>query len=104
MISGESGTTSLIGRQAELAVLAAALEDSLSGRGQLAILAGEPGIGKTRLSRELADLAEAKGAAVLWGGCHERRGAPPYWPWLQALRSYVQSRLCILSCASVVVS
>ncbi len=91
MISGESGTTSLIGRQAELAVLAAALEDSLSGRGQLAILAGEPGIGKTRLSRELADLAEAKGAAVLWGGCHERRGAPPYWPWLQALRSYVEA-------------
>ncbi len=43
-----------VGRQQELAVLTAALDDALSGRGRLVMLAGEPGIGKTRLARELA--------------------------------------------------
>ena len=55
------------------------------------MLAGEPGIGKTRLAHELTSLASAQGAIVLWGRCQERRGAPPYWPWLQAIRAYVES-------------
>ena len=48
-----------IGRQQELAVLDAALDDALSGQGQMVMLTGEPGIGKTRLAQELASRAES---------------------------------------------
>ena len=70
-----------VGRQREMAQLSAALEDALAGHGRLVMLAGEPGIGKTRTAQELAVLAETKGVQVLWGWCYEEKGAPPYWPW-----------------------
>ncbi len=79
-----------VGRHQEMAQLKAALDDALSGQGQLVMLVGEPGIGKTRTAQELAALAEARGAQVLWGRCYEEQGAPPYWPWVQPIRAYVQ--------------
>jgi len=79
-----------VGRGQELAELHGALDSALSGRGKLAMLVGEPGIGKTRTAQELASLAEAEGALVLWGRCVDEEGAPPYWPWLQCLRTYVR--------------
>jgi tetratricopeptide (TPR) repeat protein len=72
-----------------MAELDGGLDDALSGRGRIVMLAGEPGIGKTRLAQELASRAESMGAQVLWGWCYEREGAPSYWPWVQPLRSYV---------------
>ena len=68
------------------------LEDALSGRGRLVTLVGEPGIGKTRIAQELATYAGLRGAQVLWGRSYEEQGAPPYWPWVQAIRSYVRER------------
>ena len=79
-----------VGRQAEMDQLRAALEDVLGGRGRLVTLVGEPGIGKTRTSEELTTYAGLRGAQVLWGRCYEGGGAPPYWPWVQAIRSYVR--------------
>ena len=79
-----------VGRQAEMDDLKAALEDSLSGRGRMITLVGEPGIGKTRTSQELATYATLRNAQVLWGRCYEEQGVPPYWPWVQAIRSYVR--------------
>jgi predicted ATPase len=79
-----------VGRRQEMAVLEAALNDAMSGRGRLVMLAGEPGIGKTRTARELASYAENLGVQVFWGRCYEDEGTPPYWPWVQAIRSYVQ--------------
>jgi DNA-binding CsgD family transcriptional regulator len=81
-----------VGRQREMGKLKAVLEDALSGQGQLVMLVGEPGIGKTRTAQELAAHAEARGAQVLWGWCYEEEGAPPYWPWVQPIRAYVQQR------------
>ncbi len=81
-----------VGRHQEMAQLKAALDDALSGQGQLVMLAGEPGIGKTRTAQELAVLGEQRGAQVLWGWCYEEEGAPPYWPWVQLIRSYVHDR------------
>ncbi|HEU0020248.1 MAG TPA: AAA family ATPase [Dehalococcoidia bacterium] len=78
------------GRHRELRELTTALEDVLAGNGRLVILAGEPGIGKTRTAQELAAFAEAQGAQVLWGRCYEGEGAPPFWPWIQSLRSYLE--------------
>ncbi|MCH8892936.1 MAG: AAA family ATPase, partial [Chloroflexi bacterium] len=57
---------------------------------RIVMLVGALGIGKTRTAQELAALAEARGAQVLWGRCYEEQGAPPYWPWMQPLRAYVQ--------------
>ena len=78
-----------VGRQREMSELVAALDDAKSGRGRVIMLSGEPGIGKTRIAQEFANIAEEHGAEVLWGRCVEREGAPPYWPWLQMMRSYV---------------
>jgi len=91
LTSNESRESGFIGRQQEMAVLADALDDALSGRGQMVMLAGEPGIGKTRLAQELASRAESLGAQVLWGWCYEHAGAPPYWPYVQPIRAYVES-------------
>ncbi len=78
-----------VGRRDELAQLEAALRDACAGKGSLALLSGEPGIGKTRTAVELALRAESEGAQVLWGRCHEEAGAPPYWPWSQVLRDLI---------------
>jgi predicted ATPase len=71
-----------------MAELAAALDDALAGRGRMVMLVGEPGIGKTRTAEELAAVAAAKGAEVLWGRCPEDAGAPPFWPWAQVIRAH----------------
>jgi len=81
-----------VGRQREMGELKACLEDALSGRGRLVTLVGEPGIGKTRTAQELATYAGLRGAQVLWGRCYEEQGVPPYWPWVQAIRSYVREK------------
>ena len=54
-----------VGRKREMADLTAALDDCLSGHGRMVMLAGEPGIGKTRTIQELASYAENRGATVL---------------------------------------
>ena len=54
------------------------------------MLAGEPGIWKARTAQDLALYAESDDARVWWGWCHEQRGAPPIWPWIQPIRSYIQ--------------
>ena len=81
-----------VGRQREMGDLKAALEDALAGRGRLVTLVGEPGSGKTRTAQELATYAGLRGAQVLWGRCYEEQGVPPYWPWVQPIRSYVRDR------------
>ena len=80
-----------IGRQKELAVLTAAFEGALAGRGQLVMLAGEPGIGKTRIAQEMVRQAQEHGAQVMWGWCYQGEGAPSYWPWVHSLRTYIQA-------------
>jgi eukaryotic-like serine/threonine-protein kinase len=81
-------TTPFVGCAGELAVLAADLDAAVAGRGRVVLLAGEPGIGKTRLAEELAARATARGALVLWGRCWEAEGAPAFWPWVQVVRGY----------------
>src|SRR5258708_28445581 len=79
----------IVGRARELDVFRAAFDRMLAGRCQLVLISGEPGIGKTRCAEALADVAEDQGALVLWRRCREEAGAPPYWPWVQILRAYV---------------
>ena len=73
-----------MGRDAELAVLGGLIQQTAAGTGGAVLLAGEPGVGKTRLAREAA--ARAASVTVSWGACRESAGAPPLWPWIQVLR------------------
>src|SRR5262245_1176428 len=81
--------TPFVGRARELDLLRDALSAALDGRGRLVLLAGEAGIGKTRLAEQLAHDAESRGARVLIGRCYAGEGAPAYWPWVMALRAHV---------------
>jgi DNA-binding SARP family transcriptional activator len=74
----------LVGRAEQVSSLERALGATVTGRGRLVLLTGEPGVGKTRLAEELA--RRATGVAVAWGRCGEEPGAPPFWPWTQVVR------------------
>jgi tetratricopeptide (TPR) repeat protein len=84
------GATFFVGRQRELAELAAALAAADAGNGGCLLVSGEAGIGKTRLVEELSRRAAAGGARVLWGRCWEGGGAPPFWPWIEILRPLIR--------------
>lgn len=84
-----SGQTLFAGRETEMGCLCAALEAAGAGQGRIVLLAGEPGIGKTRLAEELSRQALHQGMQVLWGRCDEEGGAPAFWPWRQMLRAYL---------------
>lgn len=75
-----------VGRERELAEAVALWGRAASGEGQVVFVRGEPGIGKTRLTRELARLAQAAGARVLADGCHAE-GGPPYAPLAGMMRA-----------------
>jgi DNA-binding CsgD family transcriptional regulator len=52
------------------------------------MLAGEEGVGKTHIARELASLAAERGAVVLWGSCLEGDWQPAYGPWVRGIGEY----------------
>ena len=79
-----------VGRRLEKAELRSALDNAMAGHGRIVMLMGEPSIGKTCTAQELSYYAESRGAQVHWGWCYEEEGAPPYWPWLQSIGSYIQ--------------
>ena len=82
----------LIGRDAELTTLSERLQQAVRRQGGLVMLAGEPGIGKTRIMEEVGAQAERDGFAVLWGRCHEGEWPPPFGPFAEALEAHaVQS-------------
>lgn len=78
-----------MGRRHELSLLSALLERAERGDGSMAQLSGEPGIGKTRLLEEVQGAALRRGFATAWGRAWELGGAPPYWPWIEALRTLI---------------
>jgi DNA-binding SARP family transcriptional activator/tetratricopeptide (TPR) repeat protein len=74
-----------VGRAAELDALARAWEEVRDDRRRAVFIAGEPGVGKSRLAAQLANLAYESGGAVLYGRCDEELRVP-YQPWLESLR------------------
>lgn len=79
-----------VGRERELSILTAGLEQTIAGRGQLFLIGGEPGIGKSRLADVFDSDARQRGVSVLWGRCWEAGGAPAYWPWVQSIRAQLR--------------
>jgi DNA-binding CsgD family transcriptional regulator/tetratricopeptide (TPR) repeat protein len=77
-----------VGRRAEREVLVRAWKEVAAGECRTVLIAGEPGIGKTRLAAEVAaSLREDEGAGVLYGRCDEDL-AVPYQPFVEALRHF----------------
>jgi predicted ATPase len=77
----------LVGRDAEVEAITRRVVAAGAGRGGMVLVAGEPGIGKTRLAQEAAELALQLGMRSVWGRCRETGDTPPYWPWTQVLRA-----------------
>ncbi len=85
----DSSASPTVGRDPELSQLEAAL-DTLDGAAPACIAVdGEPGIGKTRLLRELRDRAEARGHLFLAGSAAEFERNVPFSVWADALDGYV---------------
>ncbi|MCA1846044.1 MAG: AAA family ATPase, partial [Actinobacteria bacterium] len=77
-----------VGRDAELEQLQQLWKEASAGERRVALLAGEPGVGKTRLGAELAIRVHEEGGVVLVGRCDEDLGVP-YQPFVEALRHFV---------------
>ncbi|MEW2482251.1 BTAD domain-containing putative transcriptional regulator [Mycobacterium sp. NPDC049093] len=82
------GPGPFVGRNHELAELVAAWQSALTGGTRAVLIAGEPGVGKTRLAGEWGRQAYEQGAVVLYGRSDEDLGAP-YQPFAEALRTLV---------------
>ncbi|MEE8518001.1 MAG: AAA family ATPase [Dehalococcoidia bacterium] len=79
-----------VGRDAELDTLHKAFDEALSGHGSLAMVVGEPGIGKTSLTEQLAGYAAEQGGMTLVGHCYEEGSLSlPYLPFVEAVRSHI---------------
>ena len=74
-----------VGRERELAALEHAFAAVMDGQVRAVAIAGDAGIGKTRLAEEFAQRAGAAGAATRWGRCHDTLRRPAYGPWAEIL-------------------
>jgi DNA-binding NarL/FixJ family response regulator len=79
----------LIGRVREVELLSTALRTLRQGTGQVVLLAGEAGVGKSRLVTECRQRAASDGFTILQGHCFERDLLFPYAPIIDALRSFL---------------
>ncbi|MBV9281236.1 MAG: AAA family ATPase, partial [Chloroflexi bacterium] len=75
----------LVAREAELARVVAVIDGLERGERPLTLLAGEPGIGKTRLAQEIGLVLQEREFLVLIGRCYRTEGDIPYYPFLEAL-------------------
>ncbi len=73
----------LVGRSQESAVLTNSLSRAMTARGGLAVISGEPGIGKTHLAAWAVGAAAELGFTSAWARCPESRSAPPFWALTQ---------------------
>ncbi|CAN5539851.1 hypothetical protein BH23CHL2_BH23CHL2_09100 [soil metagenome] len=78
----------IVGREREREQLRELLGQAVDGRGALALVRGEAGIGKSTLVDDLRDAAEGMGCLALTGACYDLETTPPYGPWIEILRAY----------------
>lgn len=83
--------TRFIGRAGELAAFDRALAEARSGHAGFMLVAGEPGMGKTRLLGEFERVTRARGWAVATVRVSAIEGAPAFWPWRQLVRRWLDS-------------
>lgn len=78
-----------VGREKEMMEIKGHLEDTMKGNGRLVLIAGETGIGKSRLLEELGKYAELKGVQYLKGRSLYQENAEPYLPFIEAFGGYL---------------
>lgn len=82
--------TPFVGRDSSRNQLRLLLEYTWRGRGAAVMIGGEAGVGKTRLSQEIAVEARQRGFGVLTGHCYETQADLPYMPWVEMLEEMVR--------------
>jgi len=83
--------TPFVGRVGPLQRLTSKLEQACKGSGSVAMVLGEPGIGKTRMLEEFIDLARQQGAMVLRGACYDGEWQRPYGPFAEVILDYARA-------------
>jgi DNA-binding CsgD family transcriptional regulator/tetratricopeptide (TPR) repeat protein len=83
--------TALVGRDRELELLTARLGEAEAGTARFAAVEGDPGMGKTRLLRELAERASGRGCVVLHGRAAEFEREMPFGLFVDALDSFLEA-------------
>src|SRR5262245_58140359 len=91
-VAVDRGLTPLVGRERELATLRERFDEVKAGRGQVVGIAGEAGIGKSRLVLEFRHALAQAGEAVTWleGHCISFGQASPFLPLIELLREHFQ--------------
>src|SRR5918994_4508778 len=79
----------LLGRDAELAQLAAAMQRARDGAGGVVLVSGDAGVGKSRL---IAEVVGREADALVLGGAAGHTGGAPYGPVVAALRAGLRAR------------
>src|SRR5437588_5390567 len=79
----------LVGREKELTILQDALLVAECGQGQLVLVAGDAGLGKSRLVSELQRGASMSGFSVITGSCPQTTLSLPYLPFLEAFGNHL---------------
>jgi hypothetical protein len=82
-----AGRTAFVGRESERSTIRAAIDRALTGHGSVVMLAGGPGVGKTRLAMEMAEYASRVGFRYLVGHCYEREERYPFLPFAEIIES-----------------
>lgn len=82
----------LVGRNREVAAVERVLNGAAAGGCAVAAVTGEPGIGKTRLVRDIEERALRRGFLVLTGQCREQDPDFPFAPFSDALHQFLASR------------
>jgi class 3 adenylate cyclase/tetratricopeptide (TPR) repeat protein len=81
------GKTRFVGRDSERADMRRFVEQAAGGRGALVMIGGEPGVGKTRITEEVAEEAASRGMMALVGHCQETEAPLPYAPVVEILEA-----------------
>jgi len=81
--------SAFVGRQNELETILRSIEKAKGGHGNVILLAGDTGVGKTRLAYEVLQRANSSGMEILLGTCYEHEGQLPYQPFIEAFNRYL---------------
>jgi predicted ATPase/DNA-binding SARP family transcriptional activator len=91
-VSYSLGRTPFVGREAEYGRLAACATEAAASRGQVVLITGEPGIGKSRLVQEVAGFAREQGMSTLFACCYQVEQAMSYQPVNDLARQALEDR------------
>ena len=88
MRSAVTASLPFVGRDREVKLLRNALDSALSGKGGVALISGEAGIGKTTLAEMACDEARKRRALALTGRCYDLTETAPFAPWIDLFNAY----------------